>query len=269
MPIAHLVILAIVQGITEFLPISSSAHLILAPTVLGWEDQGLVIDVAVHVGTLAAVLVYFARSFTDAARGGVDLCRGRWTDEGKLAAWILLGSIPVVVAGAILSLTGATDALRSPTVIAATTILFAIPLWAADRWAPADRDLSAMGWRAAGFVGLAQIFALIPGASRSGVTMTAARALGFSRRESARFSLLLGAPAIAGAAILTGKDLDLARDAALIDDALIAMGFSFAFALLAIWLMMKWLKREGFGVFVLYRLALGALLFGLIATGAL
>ena len=269
MPLLHLAILAAVQGITEFLPISSSAHLILAPSVLGWKDQGLVIDVAVHVGTLAAVLVYFARSFAEAAWGGIDLVRGRWTDGAKMALWLILGTIPVVLVGAALSFAGLTDALRDPGLIAATTILFALALWAADHWAPADHPLDAMGWRGALVVGLAQMLALLPGASRSGVTITAARALGFARDQAAKFSMLLGAPAIAGAAIVTGHDLDLTRDSALIDDALIAGALSFAFALLAIWGLMRWLKTSGFGPFVLYRLALGLVLIGLIWAGVL
>lgn len=262
-------ILALVQGVTEFLPISSSAHLVLAGPVFGWPDQGLVIDVAAHVGTLAAVLVYFASSFRVAARGGVDLLRGRPTDASRLAAWLIIATIPVAIAGAALSFADATALLRDARLIAATTIVFGIALWLADRWAPADRDLSAMGWRGAAVIGVAQIFALLPGTSRSGVTMTAARALGFNRVEAARFSLLLSAPAIAGAAFMTGRELDLTRDAALIGDAALAAGLAFFAALGAITLMMRWLKTSGFGPFVVYRLALGGVLIVLIACGVL
>ena len=174
----QLVVLAVVQGITEFLPISSQAHLVLVPAVTGWPDQGLAVDVAVHVGTLGAVMVYFRR----------DICRmvagiARRDDGGKLALQIIVATVPVVLAGAALFAFGA-ERLRGIAVIGWATLGFGVLLFAVDRASPALRRLEQMTLGPAALIGLAQVFALIPGASRSGVTMTAARALGFERRRS-------------------------------------------------------------------------------------
>ena len=256
MSLVEILVLAAVQGITEFLPISSSAHLILLPALFGWTDQGVTFDIAVHVGTLAAVVVYFRGDVTMLAFGAVDLVRLRWTTAARLTLWVGVASVPIVIAGLAVH---ASDPgwMRSVEVIAWATIGFGILLYLADRFAPEDRPLARAGWRTAIVVGLAQVLALIPGTSRSGITMTAARALGLRRDEAARFSLLLSIPTILGAGVLAARDLAQSGDIALGRDALLGAVLSFAFALAAIAGLMAWLRRAGFAPFVLYRLALG------------
>lgn len=263
MPLLQLFVLALVQGITEFLPISSSAHLVLVPYFTGWDDQGLLIDVAVHVGTLLAVLIYFRRDVIDMIVGLFGLLSGRRREGARLAAQVIVASIPVVIAGAALHRFGP-DIFRNVEIIAWATIGFGILLGAADRLFPATGRVGEMSYGGALFVGLAQCLALIPGTSRSGITMTAGRMLGLQRREAARFALLLSIPAILGAGTLAGADLASAGDTRLTLDALIAGALAFVAALIAIAAMMAWLKRASFTPFVLYRVALGLLLLYLI-----
>ena len=250
----QLVVLAVVQGITEFLPISSQAHLVLVPAVTGWPDQGLAVDVAVHVGTLGAVMVYFRR----------DICRmvagiARRDDGGKLALQIIVATVPVVLAGAALFAFGA-ERLRGIAVIGWATLGFGVLLFAVDRASPALRRLEQMTLGPAALIGLAQVFALIPGASRSGVTMTAARALGFERREAARFSMLLSIPVIIAAGTLQAVALYGSGDAMLTGRAAIAAVMAFVTALAAIGFLMRWLARASFAPFVAYRVVLGVAL---------
>ncbi len=266
-PLWHLAILAIVQGITDFLPISSSAHLILIPALTGWRDQGLLIDVAMHIGTLAAVVLYFRHDVASLFRGGLLLLRGRTEGEAQLALLILLATLPIVVAGFLLKETIATD-WRSPALIAVTTALFGIVLWRADRDADGHgRVTDGMTWKDAALIGLAQVLALVPGVSRSGITMTAALFLGLRRPDAARFSLLLSIPTTAAAGLLAGADLVRTGDAGLQGDAVVAGLLAAVSAYLAIWGLMAWVKRATFMPFVVYRLVLATVLAVLIATG--
>ncbi|MEQ8332239.1 undecaprenyl-diphosphate phosphatase [Nisaea sp.] len=263
MPILHLAILALVQGITEFLPISSSGHLVLVPFMMQWQDQGLMLDVAVHVGTLGAVMVYAWREIGMMIAGLWKLVRGRVDQGTRLMLQVIIGSIPVVIAGfAITKYAG--GMLRSVEIIGWTTLGFGLLLGFADRVGMTVRRLEHMSYGGALAIGMAQVLALIPGTSRSGITMTMARFLGFERADAARFSLLLSIPAIAGAGTLTGIDLWQSGDVALTRDVLTAVGLSFASALLAITLMMAWLRHAGFMPFVVYRILLGALLLYLV-----
>lgn len=262
----HIVILALVQGITEFLPISSSGHLVLVPYVTGWPDQGLLIDVAVHVGTLGAVLLYFRRDVLAMLRGALALVRGRLDADGRLLLYVVLATLPVIVAGVALK-AAIPDGIRSTLVIGWTTLVFGVLLWVADRFGGTAARLTDMRVGPALAIGLVQCLALIPGTSRAGITMTAARALGFGRTEAARFSLLLAMPAIAGAGVVQGLELYERGDAALTADALLAAGLAFASALIAIALMMAWLRRATFTPFAVYRVILGALLLA-VAYGA-
>ena len=205
------IILAIVQGITEFLPVSSSAHLILVPELFGWEDQGLAFDVAVHMGTLVAVIIFLRREIAEilpAWISGFKQCE--WNDWGKLGWWIILATIPVGIAG-ILGKSFIEQHLREPWVIAAATIIFAVLLYYADKNADKNkRDLTMMTlMNALLFIGLAQALALIPGTSRSGVTMTAALFLGYHRDAAAKFSFLLAVPTIFFGGVFAAKDLSL------------------------------------------------------------
>jgi undecaprenyl-diphosphatase len=253
----HILILAIVQGITEFLPISSSGHLILTSQVLDWPDQGLIIDIAVHVGTLFAVLLYFWRDIWLMLVGVVRLATGRGGPGARLALFVIGGTVPVVVAGYFGKDFIATS-LRSAEVIAWATLGFGILLWIADRVGMTLRTVEHLSWGGVLFIGLMQVLALIPGTSRSGITMTAARLLGMERPEAARFSMLLSIPTILGAGALSGYDLYRAGDIALGTDALIAAVLAFFTAIVAIWALMQWLRQSSFTPFVLYRIVLAA-----------
>lgn len=271
----QLVVLALIQGITEFLPISSSGHLALIPAVSGWEDQGPVMDVAVHVGTLVAVLLYFRRDtvgLTCAGLGSVGIKPARRVAEqtGHFALFwaLVLATLPTLGVGAALKLSGAMESLRTPTVIASASILFGVLLYGADRWCIRVRDLREMKLKPALLIGLAQILALIPGASRAGVTMTAGRALGFTRVDAARFSMLLSIPTILGAGVLTGLDLNMSG--ASIDlwvELGMGAGLACLAALAAIHFFMGWLQHASMTVFVVYRIALGVALLGAVGLG--
>ena len=260
MTLFEIIILAIIQGITEFLPISSSAHLILPAELLGWVNQGLAFDVAVHVGSLLAVMIYFREDIFRMA--GAWLTRGFSSDQtqdSKLAWYVILATIPAVIAGFLLKDWIELNA-RSALVIAATTIIFGLLLWYADKSARHTKDLSAMGLKGAVIIGFAQALALIPGTSRSGITMTAALMLGFNRESAARFSFLLSIPVILGAGTLAV--LELAGSGEQVDWGALFYGaaFSFVSAYLCIYLFLSWISRIGMLPFVIYRLILGAIL---------
>lgn len=276
MTIIQIFVLALVQGITEFLPISSSGHLVLVPALTGWPDQGLLMDVAVHVGTLVAVLVYFwrdTRGLALAGLGSVGIAAARRAVAGshyqELFWAMVIATIPMVIVGGIMVATDANDILRNAEVIAATSIIFGILLYIADKRGAATKTTEQMAIKPALLIGLAQVLALIPGTSRSGVTMTAARMLGFSRVEAARFSMLLSIPAIiASGTATTLKAIDEAN-AALLGDAAIAAALSCVAALLAIHFLMRWLAHASMTVFVVYRILLGLALFAAIGSGIL
>lgn len=262
MTVLALCVLAIVQGITEFLPISSSGHLILVPVLTGWDDQGLLMDVAVHVGTLGAVVAYWWRDVLGLIKGAIGIARNP-TERPKpggdrhLLICLVVGTFPVVIAGALITIAGLSDAMRGAAVIGWTSIIFGILLYWADRKYPTDRVMSDITLGGAFMIGMAQILALIPGTSRSGITMTVARMLGFSRTDAARFSMLLAIPTILAAGTLATLSILDAEDAGLGRDAIIGAGLSFLTAIVAIALMMRWLKTASFLPFVIYRVVLG------------
>ncbi|MEX2519908.1 MAG: undecaprenyl-diphosphate phosphatase [Paracoccaceae bacterium] len=261
MPLLHLVILALIQGVTEFLPVSSSGHLALYPLLTGAPDQGLKLDVAVHVGTLAAVMIYFRADVATAIRGGFRLLRGDIkSPEGSLAFLLIVATIPAVIAGGVISLLHLSEALRSLAVIGWATLIGAGLLWLADRFGRTEKAAADWRLRDAIWMGLSQIFALAPGMSRSGVTMTAARALGYMRVDAARLSMLMSIPVIIAAATLIGGEIAQSGDSALTADAALAALLSFLAALAAIAVFMRMLQNWSMTVFVIYRLALGAVL---------
>jgi len=266
-PFLHLVVLAVVQGITEFLPISSSAHLVLLPVVTGWADQGLVIDVAAHFGSLAAVVAYFWRDIVRLAAGFFRLVGGRATPEGRMAIFILVATIPAVAMGLAIKAVWP-EGIRSPLVIGINAVVFGVLLYLADRFGPARRGMMDLGLGGAFLVGCAQALALVPGTSRSGVTMTAARFLGLHRTEAARFSFLLSVPAVAGASLLEGMELYESGDVALAADAAWSAGLTFLSSILAIAWLMRWLRTSSFTPFVVYRVILGIILLAWLAIGA-
>ena len=257
----QLVVIAVVQGITEFLPVSSSAHLRLIPELTGWPDQGLTIDVAAHVGTLLAVLVYFRRDALALAQGSFDILRGRSSLSAALVAYLALATLPIVFAGVLLLAGGYEDGdlsrLRQPDVIGWTMLVFGLLLYLADRRGMTVRRIEHMTLGSALVIGCAQVAALVPGTSRSGVTMTAARMLGFERADGARFAVLLGIPAIVASAVPSGIALYARGDAALGLGALLAALLAFAAAVAALAAMMSWLRRATFAPFVVYRVLLG------------
>lgn len=261
MSFLDLVLLSVIQGIAEFLPISSSAHLILFPALTGEADQGLLIDGALHVGTLAAVMLYFRRETGELLRGTGRLVSADWRKPEARLVWLLaLATVPVVLSGLVVALTGFDEAMRSTPLIAATTIIFAIALWAGDRFGGQSRRGADWGLRDAVLMGLAQAVAIIPGVSRSGITMTVARALGFERTEAARISLLMSIPATMAVGAWVGVKLVRSGDWGQGQDALIAVALSFLAALAALHVLMRMLRGWSFLPFVAYRLALGAVL---------
>lgn len=264
MDIVQAIILALIQGITEFLPISSSGHLILPSEVLGWPDQGLAFDVAVHLGTLAAVVIYFRQEIGETVVGGFKTLGGDFSDpSGKLAWMIVLATIPAGIAGLLFNDFIELN-LRSSIVIAATTILFGILLGFADLRPNQQKSLYQIGIGAALFIGCAQAFALIPGTSRSGVTITAALLLGFSREGSAKFSFLLSIPII----ILSGgfKGIGLIGHSDVDWQAMVVgVGVSAISAYICIHYFLSFINRLGMMPFVYYRLVLGLALIVMIA----
>ena len=267
----QLIALSAIQGITEFLPISSSGHLVLFPALTGYADQGQLIDVAAHFGTLGAVLIYVRAEVVRMIRGVFSL--GKADQEGlALAMMVIMASLPVIAVGLIVELWDPAF-LRFALTVALANIMFAGLLYQADTTYPETKTMGAMTMRDAVFIGASQIFALIPGTSRSGITMTAARAKGYSRTDSARFSMLLSLPVIGGASLLKSRHFLTADSAHLgtaqMADAALVAGLSLLTALIAIRFMMGWLAKADFKLFVYYRLALGALLLGAISFGIL
>ncbi len=261
MPLFQLVLLAVIQGLTEFLPVSSSGHLILLPGLTGMPDQGLVIDVAVHVGTLFAVMLYFRRDVGVALAGTLRLLRGRVDTPGAfLALCLAVATVPVVVAGLALKLTGLDAALRSVAVIGWAMIVFGVVLWWFDTRAPAKRGAGEWTLRHAALMGLWQAVALIPGTSRSGITITGARALGYDRHGAAKLAMLMSIPTIVASGVLLGAEVAGEADMAAARDGAIAAALAFVAALGALAVMMRLLRSVSFTPYVIYRLVLGAAL---------
>lgn len=260
MDILHVIVLSIIQGLTEFLPISSSAHLILPKELLGWPDQGLAFDVAVHMGTLAAVVTYFRKDLSNLFMGWLrSVSGGDGGENGRLAWLIVAATIPAAVFGLLMDDLIETH-LRSLSVIATATIVFGIFLALADRQADtAKRRLTQLTLVTALIIGVAQAMALVPGTSRSGITITAALFLGFSRVESARFSFLLSVPVI----LMSGgyKGLSLIGQSS-VDWFSIGLGALLAAisAYVCIFYFLSFINRIGMMPFVIYRMILGAVL---------
>jgi len=258
MDIIQAVILAIVQGITEFLPVSSSAHLILVPKVFGWPDQGLAFDVAVHVGTLFAVVIFLRKEITQIIPSWFAGFNGfQWNEWGRLGWWVILATIPVGIVG-LLGKDWIESSLREPWVIAASTLFFGLLLGLADSNAHKnERSLTMMTLsHALIFIGVIQVFTLIPGTSRSGATMTAALFLGYQRTAAARFSFLLAVPTIALGGLLAGKYLLEATEPVAWLPLGIGVIVSAVFALLCMQWFMRFLQTVGMRPFVYYRVLL-------------
>lgn len=260
MEFIHLFLLGLIQGLTEFLPVSSSAHLILLPNIAGWQDQGLAYDVAAHAGSLVAVITYFRKELNKLAKAGAYSCiHRRLTAESRLLLYLLFATLPVAIAGYYFH-----DVLaswfRNPVIIAISTIIFALLLWWSDIYGKRFCQIDKLNMRDAMFIGFAQMLSLIPGTSRSGITMTAALMLGYDRVTSARFSFLLAIPVI----IIAGS-YESYRQIAIVSEADIN-AFLFVFitsmlsAFVAIHLFLEFIQRTGMLPYVIYRILLGVVL---------
>lgn len=264
LPFWYLAALAVIQGITEFLPISSSAHLILPQALTGLPDQGPIIDVAVHVGSLLAVFVYFRDEVAQMLLGLLDTLFARSTTNARLFLFVAIATVPTVVVGGILYMTGVVDLLRderyAPAIIGWTTLIFGLVLLFADRTGPLIHKLDHLTFGQAMRVGLAQVLALVPGVSRAGITMTAARHLGFVRADAARLSILLAIPTILMFGLLGVYEIASHHAPIAWAEAGAAVGLSFLAALATIVLFIRFIDRLTFTPYVIYRLLLGSAL---------
>ena len=257
----HLLSLALIQGITEFLPISSSGHLILLPSFTNFPDQGLLIDVSVHVGTLLAVIIYFFRDSLSILKGFSDLATGnRHSVPAQLTKFLIWATIPVIILGLILKITDIIDLLRNIKVIGWTMIIFGIFLYLADRFSFSEKINLNYSIKEALIMGLWQSAALIPGTSRSGATITAARILGYKRKSAARIAMLMSIPTILASGSLEIIDVWHKVDFNHFNDAIIVICLSFIFAFLTLTIMMQLLNSISFTPYVIYRILLGVLL---------
>jgi undecaprenyl-diphosphatase len=252
-------LLALIQGITEFLPISSSAHLILPFDILGWKDQGLAFDVAVHLGTLIAVIIYFWRDLVGLLLGFFQQVSGKRNAEGQFAIQLIVASLPIVAMGLLLK-SLVENELRTAEVIAYSTVIFGIVLYIADRMSKRQLAENELTLSHALLIGVAQCLALIPGTSRSGITMSAALALGYTRQSASRISFLLSVPTILGASVLLIRDLVITNASVPWTQLGIGMFVSAVTAYLCIRLFLDVIESIGFLPFVIYRLALGGAL---------
>ena len=253
----HILILALIQGVTEFIPVSSSGHLTLAHGLTALPDHGIAMDVALHFGTLLAVMVYFRADVIRLLSGLLHLPLRRKTSEAREATHMIYATMPVLIAAALLVASGILDALRSAHVVAWASIIFAVPLYVADRFVSAEKTLADMADKPALVMGLAQMLALIPGASRAGVTIMAGRALGFSREAAARYSMLMAMPVIAAFALF--GLLELISEAAweALGEAALGALLAAIFAFITIDLFLRLTRRMNLTVFVAYRITLG------------
>ena len=257
----HLLSLALIQGITEFLPISSSGHLILLPSFTNFPDQGLLIDVSVHVGTLLAVIIYFFRDSLSILKGFSDLATGnRHSVPAQLTKFLIWATIPVIILGLILKITDIIDLLRNIKVIGWTMIIFGVFLYLADHFSFSKKINLNYSIKEALIMGLWQSVALIPGTSRSGATITAARILGYKRKSAARIAMLMSIPTILASGSLEIIDVWHKVDFNHFNDAIIVICLSFIFAFLTLTIMMRLLNSISFTPYVIYRILLGVLL---------
>lgn len=256
-------VLGTLQGLAEFLPISSSAHLSLTPWAFGWPEPGLSFDVALHVGTLVALMGYFWTEWVALARSAVRVLAKRRADsiEEKRAVFLVIATVPAGVFGLLLEKQAETI-FRAPALTATALIIMGALLWWTDHAAPATRPLAELTWKQALVIGCAQVFALVPGVSRSGATITAARALRFDRQSAAVFSFLMSMPVIAAAALLKVPKLLAGGVDAQVIVGVASAGIS---SWLAIAVLLRFIQRHGFGVFAIYRFVLGVVIYALVA----
>jgi undecaprenyl-diphosphatase len=260
-------VLGVLQGLAEFLPISSSAHLALAPWVLGWVPPGLAFDVALHVGTLVAVLAYFSREWLRLLAAAWDLVRTRRVDtvDKRLLVYLVIATIPGGIGGLLLNDLAETT-FRAPALIATLLILMGVVLWLVDRRARLARPLEQLRWTDAVLVGVAQVFALMPGVSRSGATITAGLALGLERASAARFSFLMSMPITLAAAVF--KVPEAVQHAQSLTPLIVGIIASAVSGWLAIAVLLRFVSRHTYGIFAVYRIVVGLAVLALVAARA-
>jgi undecaprenyl-diphosphatase len=261
--ITQALVLGLIQGLAEFLPISSSAHLALAPYLFHWKDPGLAFDVALHVGTLVAVLWYFRAQWISLIAAGVRLILNRRasSEEERRVVYLIIATIPGAIAGLALE-SYAESAFRDPRLIAVVLIVMGLVLWVVDKNAAQDRPLETMRWTDALMIGLAQMFAILPGVSRSGSTITAGRGLRFTREGAAVFSFLMSMPIIAAASIL--KVPHVLKSEGLSAPLLVGVLASAISGWLAIAVLLRFVVRRSYGVFAAYRVVLGLIVLAVV-----
>jgi undecaprenyl-diphosphatase len=266
MSLIQIIVLALIQGITEFLPISSSGHLILAPVIMGWKDQGVVTDMVTNLGSWTAVVIYFWRDVLGMFRGVGDAARRRTTYNSTLMFNVAIATIPILVIGLLLKATHLDQYIRSVWLVAINAIVFGFILYFADTFGLMKRGVNDINWKSSLIMGVAQAFALSPGTSRSGVTMSAARGLGLTRPEAARFSFLMSIPANgAASALIIGSALKSGEH--LTGDVLMCGLLTFFVSLGTIAFLMRILRTTSFLPFVVYRVLLGGALLGMLVSG--
>lgn len=261
MSLFHLFLVAMIQGLTEFLPVSSSGHLILLPGLTGMPDQGQGIDVAVHVGTLFAVILYFWTDVKIAAAGTKRLMKGKIDTQGAWLAMCLgIATVPVLLFGLILKVTGLDELLRSVALIGWTMLIFGLILYWTDQKGATEKTAPQWSIKDAFIMGLWQAIALIPGTSRSGATISGARQLGYAREDAAKLAMLMSIPTITASGLLLGFEVAKDANLQLLKDSILAAALSFIAALFALSLMMRLLKSVSFTPYVIYRVILGIVL---------
>lgn len=268
MTLDQILLLSFIQGVTEFLPVSSSGHLVLVPALCGWQDQGLIMDVAAHVGTLGSVLIYFRKDVIALFKGSFSLLKGQFNENTQLLFNLIIATLPVVLIGLFFEkMIG--ESLRSVTVIAWTGIIFGLILYASDKYGYLLETISDTNPKRAFYFGLAQCVALINGVSRSGACLTVGRFMNYKRTDAARFAFLMSIPTLTAAGILKGYQLFKLDDFSMMKDAAMIMGFSFIFGFFAIAFMMRWLQKSTLTPFVIYRVLLGFFLLVSVYSGLL
>ncbi len=260
MPILHIFILSAVQGITEFLPISSSGHLQMLPMISNLEKQTVLIDVSVHLGTLGGVIIFFFKDITKILNGFSNILKGKKSADGKILIMIVVATIPLIIVGGIVWITNSVYLFRSIEIIAWTTLLFGILLYISDKFFLTVRNIETITTFQAIIFGLAQVISIIPGTSRSGIIITFARFFGYKRTDSAKFAMLLSIPAIILPGILSTWEILSSENIKLQHDFFISLFVSFIFSLIALSLLMRWLKKSSFFPFAFYRIIIGILM---------
>jgi undecaprenyl-diphosphatase len=262
----QIIVLALIQGITEYLPVSSTGHLILVPAFTGWPDQGFVTDMITNLGTLAATTIYFWRDVVQMLRGVIDVAQRKRTAAAQLMLNVVVGTIPIIIVGVVIKKLGVVDHLRSPFIIAINSLIFGLLLYVADTYGKLQNTVRELNWKNSLIIGLFQCLALNPGTSRSGITMTGGRFLGFTRPEAARFSFLLAIPAnlassvlVVGSAVKAGEHINM--------DQIICGVLTFFVGLGTIHFLMNMIRTKSFLPFVIYRIILGSAILGLIYSG--